>query len=204
MKEVTLISDGACVGNPGPGGWAYILRCGEHSMERAGGTSDTTTNNRMEITAVIEGLKALKEPCEVLLISDSQYLLNGVTSWRFAWRRNGWMGKAKKGQERPVLNADLWQELDALAAKHTIRGQWVKGHSGHPDNERCDELADAQAAKYTDLPCWTGYADEPKVPTTSSGGSGARFAGPSTSLRLHEERSSQVLIAVADRQEKGS
>ena len=157
MKQVTLISDGACVGNPGPGGWAYILRYAGHSVECAGGTSNTTTNNRMEITATIEGLKALKEPCEVLLISDSQYLLNGVLSWRFKWRGNGWMRKPKKGQERPVLNADLWQELDALADKHTIRGQWVKGHSGHPDNERCDELAEAQATKYTDLPCWTGH-----------------------------------------------
>jgi ribonuclease HI len=156
MKQVTLISDGACVGNPGPGGWAYILRYAEHSVECAGGASDTT-NNRMEITATIEGLKALKQPCEVLLISDSQYLLNGLLSWRFKWRDNGWMRKPKKGQERPVLNADLWQELDALADKHTIRGQWVKGHSGHPDNERCDELAEAQAAKYTDLPCWTGH-----------------------------------------------
>jgi ribonuclease HI len=110
----------------------------------------------MEITATIEGLKALKEPCEVLLISDSQYLLNGLTSWRFTWREKGWMRKPKHGQERPVLNADLWQELDALADKHTIRGQWVKGHSGHPDNERCDELAEAQAAKFTDLPCWSG------------------------------------------------
>lgn len=154
MKQVTLISDGACVGNPGPGGWAYILRYGEHSVECAGGTSDTT-NNRMEITATIEGLKALKEPCEVLVISDSQYLLNGLVSWRFKWRENAWMRKPKKGQERPVLNADLWQELDALANKHTIRGQWVKGHSGHPDNERCDELAEAQATKYIDLPCWT-------------------------------------------------
>jgi ribonuclease HI len=110
----------------------------------------------MEITATIEGLKALKEPCEVLLISDSQYLLNGVLSWRFKWRDNGWMRKPKTGKERPVLNADLWQELDALAAKHTIRGQLVRGHSGHPDNERCDELAQAQAARYTDLPCWNG------------------------------------------------
>jgi ribonuclease HI len=111
----------------------------------------------MEIMATIAGLKALKEPCEVLLISDSQYLLNGVTSWRLKWRDNGWMRKPKKGQERPVLNADLWKELDALADKHTIPGWWVKGHSGHADNERCDELAQAQAAKYTDLPCWTGH-----------------------------------------------
>jgi len=111
----------------------------------------------MEMMAAIEGLKALKEPCEVLLISDSQYLLNGVRSWRFKWRDNGWMRKPKKGQEMPVLNADLWRELDALADKHTIRCQWVKGHSGHPDNERCDELAQLQADKYADSPCWSGY-----------------------------------------------
>lgn len=135
-------------------GWAYILRYRKHSLEGSGGASDTT-NNRMEITATIEGLRALKQPCEVLLISDSQYLLNGISSWRFTWRENGWMRKAKKGKVVPVLNADLWQELDALADKHTIRGQWVRGHSGHIDNERCDELAEAQAARYTDLPCWT-------------------------------------------------
>ncbi len=157
VKKVTLISDGACVGNPGPGGWAYILRYAEHSEEGTGGTGDTT-NNRMEIAAVIEGLKALKEPCEVLLISDSQYVLNGVLSWRFTWRENGWMRKPKKnGEERPVLNVDLWQELDSLANKHTIRGRWVRGHSGHADNERCDQLAEAQALSYSDSPCWTGH-----------------------------------------------
>jgi ribonuclease HI len=157
MKQVTLISDGACVGNPGPGGWAYILRYGEHWVERSGGDPEAT-NNRMELIATIEGLRGLKEPCEVLLISDSQYLLNGIQSWRFKWRLNGWMRKPKKGQERPVLNADLWKELDALAEKHTIRAQWVRGHSGHRDNERCDELAQAEADKLINLPCWTGLA----------------------------------------------
>jgi ribonuclease HI len=156
VKKVTLISDGACVGNPGPGGWAYILRYADHSMEGAGGTSDTT-NNRMEITAVIEGLKALREPCEVLLISDSQYVLNGVLSRRLKWRENGWMRKPRNGEERPVLNVDLWQEIDALAEKHTIRAQWVRGHSGHADNERCDQLAEAQALAYSDSPCWSGH-----------------------------------------------
>jgi ribonuclease HI len=110
----------------------------------------------MEITAVLEGLKALKEPCEVVLISDSQYLLNGLASWRFGWRKRGWMRKPKKGQEGPVLNADLWKELDTLADEHKITGKWVKGHSGHPDNERCDELAEAQARLFVDSPCWTG------------------------------------------------
>jgi ribonuclease HI len=157
MKQVILTTDGACIGNPGPGGWAYVLRYGDHVVEIAGGTGDTT-NNRMEITAVIEGLKALKEPCEVLLLSDSQYLLNGLASWRFAWRERGWMRKPKKGQERPVLNVDLWKELDALANKHKITGKWVKGHSGDPDNERCDELSEAQARLFVDAPCWTDIA----------------------------------------------
>jgi ribonuclease HI len=120
-------------------------------MEGTGGASDTTTNNRMEITAAIEGLKALKQPCEVMLVSDSQYLINGLMKWRSKWRKQGWMKKLKKGQEGPVPNADLWQELDALADTHTIRGEWVRGHSGHPDNERCDELAEAEAARYANL-----------------------------------------------------
>jgi ribonuclease HI len=150
MKEVTLITDGACVRNPGPGGWAFILRYGEHCKEGFGGTCETT-NNRMEITAAIEGLKALKEPCEVRLISDSQYLINGIMNWRFKWRDKAWMRKPKKGQQRPVLNPDLWQELDALANTHTIRGEWVRGHSGHADNERCDQLAEAEAARHADL-----------------------------------------------------
>lgn len=160
MKQVTLITDGACVGNPGPGGWAFILRYGEHCKEASGG-APATTNNWMEITASIECLKALKEPCEVLLISDSQYVINGVTKWRFKWREKGWMRKPNKAEKKqlstagtglvPVPNADLWQELAALADTHTIRGEWVRGHSGHPDNERCDELAEAQAARYAKL-----------------------------------------------------
>jgi ribonuclease HI len=153
MKQVTLITDGACVGNPGPGGWAFILRYGERCKEGSGGTCDTT-NNRMEITAAIEGLKALKEPCEVLLISDSQYVIKGLMTWRFGWRKKGWMRKAKegmKGEREPVPNADLWQELDVLAETHTIRGEWVRGHSGHADNERCDQLAEAEAGRQAEL-----------------------------------------------------
>lgn len=148
MKQVTLITDGSCIGNPGPGGWAFILRHGECSKEDAGGCADTT-NNRMEIQAVIEGLRALKEPCEIKLISDSQYLLNGVTSWRHKWRENGWM-KKRRVKTYPLANADLWQALDELAEKHAISGKWVKGHSGHPDNERCDELASVQAGQLLD------------------------------------------------------
>lgn len=150
MRKVTLITDGACVRNPGPGGWAFILRYGEHSKEGVGGEPDTT-NNRMEIAAAIEGLKALKEPCEVLLISDSMYVINGLMKWRFGWRKKGWMRKPKKGLERPVLNADLWQQLDILADTHTIRGEWVPGHSGHADNERCDRLAEAEASRQAKL-----------------------------------------------------
>jgi ribonuclease HI len=119
----------------------------------------------MEITAAIEGLKALKVPCEVLLISDSQYLINGIMKWRFGWRKRGWMRKVKKGQLQTIPNADLWQMLDALADTHTIRGEWVRGHSGHADNERCDELAEAQAAQYAKMPCGTGRA--PKIEDAS-------------------------------------
>ena len=154
MKQVTLITDGACVGNPGPGGWAFILRYGERYMEGSGGTSEAT-NNRMETTAAIEGLKSLKEPCEVLLISDSTYLINGLMKWRLGWRKKGWMRKpkgGKKGERVPITNTDLWQQVDTLADTHTIRGEWVGGHSGHADNERCDELAEAQAAKYAACP----------------------------------------------------
>ena len=158
MKQVTLISDGACVGNPESRGWAYILRHGKHSAERSGGDSDTT-NNRMELIATIEGLKPLKEPCDVLLISDSQYLLNGIQSWRFKWRLNAGC-EAKEGTGEASPKRRPLQELDALAEKHTIRGQWVKGHSGLLDNESIDELAQAQADQFTDLPVWTerGFA----------------------------------------------
>ncbi|MGP8270467.1 MAG: ribonuclease HI [Terracidiphilus sp.] len=143
MKQVTLITDGACNGNPGPGGWAYILRYRQDAMERAGGAPDTT-NNRMELRAAIEGLKALLEPCEVLLFSDSRYLLEGITSWRHKWRVNGWT-RRRKAKAYPLANSDLWEELDQLAEKHIVRGQWIKGHSGHLDNERCDQLAADQA-----------------------------------------------------------
>ena len=149
MKQITLITDGACIGNPGPGGWACILRYDRDEMELAGGVDDTT-NNRMEIQAVLEGLKALKEPCEVSLISDSRYLLDGLLTWSITWRKNGWV-RRRKTKTYPLANADLWQELDALAAKHTIHGQWIKGHSGHLDNERCDALAQAQASVHIDV-----------------------------------------------------
>jgi ribonuclease HI len=160
LKEITLVTDGACIVNPGPGGWACILRYGSHATEKAGGDADTT-NNRMELQAAIEGLKALREPCAVTLISDSRYLLDGIATWRHGWRRGGWV-RRKKGKEEPVPNSDLWQVLDELAGVHTISCKWVRGHTGEPDNERCDALAMEQAEKQElalrdSLPCWTRF-----------------------------------------------
>ncbi len=136
MKKVQLITDGACSGNPGPGGWASILRYGSQSKEMYG-SSPATTNNRMELTAAIEGLKALREPCEVEVITDSEYVKNGITQWIHGWKKNGWRTAAKK----PVVNQDLWEELDQLSRRHTVSWTWTRGHSDHPDNNRCDELA---------------------------------------------------------------
>lgn len=131
-----LITDGACIGNPGPGGWAYILRYGNHKVEKFGSAPDTT-NNRMELTAAIQGLRTLKEPCQVEVITDSEYLKKGITTWIHGWKRNGWKTSAKK----PVVNQDLWAELDHAAKGHDIRWTWTKGHAGHGDNNRVDELA---------------------------------------------------------------
>jgi len=136
MKRVQLITDGACIGNPGPGGWAYILRFGGHTRE-AFGSAPQTTNNRMELTAAIQGLRAVKEPCEVEVITDSEYVKNGITTWIHGWKRNGWKTASKK----PVVNQDLWMELDSLVAGHKIEWTWTKGHADHEDNNRCDELA---------------------------------------------------------------
>jgi ribonuclease HI len=142
MKQVVIHSDGACHGNPGPGGWAAVLTYGEHVRELSGGVP-ATTNNRMELRAAIEGLSALLEPCEVQFYTDSEYLKNGVTKWISGWKRNGWRTKSKE----PVKNEDLWRALDAVAVKHTIRWHWVKGHAGHGGNERCDKLATGQVAR---------------------------------------------------------
>ena len=140
--HVQLFTDGACLGNPGPGGWAYILRHPEtgKEVEEAFG-EDKTTNNRMELTAVIRGLEALSRPSSVTLIGDSQYVLKGLTEWMAGWKKRNWRTAAKK----PVLNVDLWKQLDQLAQKHTVDIEWVRGHTGHPENERCDQLATAQA-----------------------------------------------------------
>lgn len=145
MKQVTLTTDGACIGNPGEGGWAYILRYGTNVSERSGSAPPLTTNNRMEIQAAIEGLKALKEPCEVTMITDSTYLMKGITTWRHAWRENDWVIRRKNN--KPVLNADLWRILDELLEKHVVQCRWVKGHSGDRDNQRCDDLATLCASR---------------------------------------------------------
>lgn len=142
MKAVQLITDGSCLGNPGPGGWAYILRYGAHKREHAGGEADTT-NNRMELTAAIEGLRALKEPCKVTIVTDSQYVKNGIQSWLKGWKKNGWKTASKK----PVQNQDLWQALDEAVARHTTEWEWTKGHASHEDNNRCDELARTAAER---------------------------------------------------------
>lgn len=136
MKIVQLITDGACVGNPGPGGWACILRYKGQKRELFG-SEIQTTNNRMEIMAALMGLTALTERCEVEIVTDSSYLKNGITKWVARWKRNGWRTSEKK----PVVNQDLWQDLDAANARHTTQWTWTKGHADHEDNNRCDELA---------------------------------------------------------------
>lgn len=137
MKKVQLFTDGACSGNPGVGGWGAILRFGEAEKELSGGEKKTT-NNRMELTAVIEGLSALKEPCEVTLVTDSKYVADGITKgWAESWRKNGW----RKADKKPALNPDLWGQLLDLLSVHKVEIMWVKGHAGHPENERCDRLA---------------------------------------------------------------
>ncbi len=142
MKHVEIFTDGACKGNPGPGGWGAILRISHHEKELAGNEADTT-NNRMEMTAAIRALQALKEPCEVSLHTDSRYVIDGITKWIFGWQKNGWRNSAKK----PVANADLWQELTSAARPHKIEWIWVKGHDGHPENERADQLASDAALR---------------------------------------------------------
>jgi ribonuclease HI len=137
---VTLHTDGSCLQNPGPGGWAAVLQWNDNQKELSGAVPDTT-NNRMELMAVIQGLNALSRPMTVELFTDSKYVMNGVTDWMANWKRNGWKTAAKK----PVANQDLWQQLDAALTPHQVNWHWVKGHSGEPLNERCDELARAAA-----------------------------------------------------------
>jgi len=135
-NRVTIHTDGACSGNPGPGGWGAILQWGDHTRELKGGEAHTT-NNRMELMAAIVALETLKRPCDVDLHTDSEYLRQGITDWISGWKRNGWRTAARK----PVKNADLWQRLDTAVARHTVHWHWVRGHAGHDLNERADELA---------------------------------------------------------------
>ena len=136
MKQVEIFTDGACSGNPGPGGWGVLLRWNGVTKELYGGEPDTT-NNRMELTAAINALNALKEPCNVDLYTDSVYVRDGISSWIDGWKAKDWKTSARK----PVKNADLWQKLDLARTRHNVNWHWVKGHAGHPENERCDELA---------------------------------------------------------------
>jgi ribonuclease HI len=140
VKHVEIFTDGACKGNPGPGGWGALLRMGRHEKELSG-SDPATTNNRMELTAAIRALQALVEPCRVTLHSDSKYVLEGITRWVHGWKKNGWKTAARK----PVQNAELWHELIAAAGRHEVEWVWVKGHDGHPENERVDALACAAA-----------------------------------------------------------
>jgi len=136
LSHVEIATDGACKGNPGPGGWGVLIRMGSRERELSGGEK-LTTNNRMELMAAIEGLNALKRPCRVTLSTDSRYVMDGLTKWIHGWRKNGW----KTADKKPVKNADLWQALIDAAAPHRVEWVWVKGHAGHPDNERADKLA---------------------------------------------------------------
>ena len=142
MKKVQLITDGACLGNPGRGGWAAILRYGGHKKELFG-SAPHTTNNRMELMAAIEGLRAIKEACEVEVVTDSEYLKNGITQWIHGWKRRNWI----KSDKKPVLNADLWRALDTEVSRHQTTWTWTKGHASHEDNNRADELATMAATE---------------------------------------------------------
>jgi ribonuclease HI len=161
LKEVTIFADGACLGNPGPGGYGVVLIYGRHRRELAGGVR-RTTNNRMELMAAISGLAALREPCSVTLFSDSEYVVNGMTAgWAKRWRARGW----RREKNKPALNWDLWAQLLHLAEKHRVTFQGVRGHAGDPENERCDQLA-VEAAQGQDLAIDCGF-ESPQLPTAN-------------------------------------
>lgn len=153
MKKIQMFTDGSCLGNPGPGGYGVVMEFNQHQKELSEGFKHTT-NNRMELLAAIEGLASLTETCHVILTTDSQYVKQGINQWINNWRRNGWKTAAKKA----VKNVDLWQRLDTLTQQHTIEWRWVKGHSGHPQNERCDDLA-RTAAESSSLRADIGFID---------------------------------------------
>lgn len=145
IKFVEIFTDGACSGNPGPGGYGVVLRYGTKEKELSGGDS-STTNNRMELLGVITGLAALKEPCQVTLTTDSKYVVDSITKgWVYNWKKNNWI----KSDKKPALNVDLWEQLLPLLEKHKVTFNWVKGHAGHPENERCDRLAVEQRDRYS-------------------------------------------------------
>ncbi|WP_163393168.1 ribonuclease HI [Enterovibrio norvegicus] len=144
VKQVEIFTDGSCLGNPGPGGYGVVMRYKAHEKELSEGF-DLTTNNRMELLAAIVGLATLKESCDVTLTTDSQYVRQGITQWIHNWKKRGW----KTAEKKPVKNSDLWKRLDEETQRHRVDWQWVKGHAGHPENERCDELARAGAEKPT-------------------------------------------------------
>ena len=144
MKKVEIFTDGACSGNPGPGGWGAVLRCGTAEKELSGGEK-STTNNRMELTAVISALSALKQRCTVTICSDSKYVIDAVTKgWAKSWQKNNWI----KSDKKPALNADLWERLLGLLDQHDVSFVWIKGHAGHPENERCDQMAAEESRKF--------------------------------------------------------
>ena len=156
MKHVDIYTDGACSGNPGPGGWGAILRYGEVQKELFGGEADTT-NNRMELLAAITALDALKDACEVDLHTDSKYVMDGISKWIFGWKKNGW----KTADKKPVKNGELWQALDKANQRHKVKWHWVKGHAGHPENERADELARLGMASLPRRPAGAAAAGQP-------------------------------------------
>lgn len=144
MKTVNIFTDGACSGNPGPGGWCAILRYNTNEKILSGG-EEHTTNNRMELSAVLFSLKALKEPCEVILTSDSKYVIDSITKgWVYSWKKKNW----KKSDGKPALNVDLWEQLLPLLKYHNVTFSWIKGHAGHPENEKCDEIAVIESQKF--------------------------------------------------------
>jgi len=145
MKQISLTTDGACIGNPGPGGWACVLRYKDRVRELSGAERDTT-NNRMELRAVIEGLRILKEPCEVVIRTDSKYVKDGMTKWIHGWKSKGWVHKEKgKPGRQPIKNRELWEEVERLQTRHEVVWEWVKGHANDEDNKRCDVLANTAA-----------------------------------------------------------